>query len=108
MAKWRFPLLRFYEDMDTCVFVLCSPYVVFGKNAEKVGEDCYTCGLAYNIPILNYYAATKVRGLIREKRGIEGSCGRDLLVTVFCRYCALIQEAREVEWEKDGQVIDRE
>jgi hypothetical protein len=39
---------------------------VFGKNAEKVGENCLLCGLALFVPILNLYAVTTIRGLIRE------------------------------------------
>ena len=80
----------------------------FGKHAEKVGKSCIMCALALYIPILNFYAVTKVRGLIREKKGIEGSCFNDFLVWWCCGICALVQEAQEVQWDQEGQLISRE
>jgi Cys-rich protein (TIGR01571 family) len=60
------------------------------------------------VPILNFWAVTKVRGLIREKKGIEGSCMNDFIMWFVCGICALVQEAQEVEWDKEGQLMVRE
>ena len=108
MAQWQHGICGCFDDMQTCVIAFCVPCFVFGKNAEKVGEDCLPCALAFYVPGLNMFAATKIRGLIREKRGIEGSCFNDLLMWWCCGLCALIQEAQEVGWNSDGQVMARE
>jgi Cys-rich protein (TIGR01571 family) len=97
MAEWKHGLFGCFDDCKTCIFAYIVPCYVFGKHAEKVGESCIVCALALYFPILNFYAVTKVRGLIREKKGIEGSCFNDLLVWWCCGICALIQEAQEVD-----------
>ncbi len=70
------------------------PCVVFGQNAEKLGESCVMYGLSQVVPLLNLYCRTSVRGRIREQKGIEGSCFKDLLCVLFCPMCALAQEAQ--------------
>ena len=35
-----------------------------------------------------------MRGKIREQKGIEGTCIKDLLMHLCCPCCALVQEAR--------------
>ena len=69
------------------------PCYQFGKNAEQVGEECFTYGLSHFIPILNWYCRTVIRGKIREQRGIEGSFVNDLLCVMFCYACTLAQES---------------
>lgn len=109
MGEWKNGLFGCFGDIKTCVITYFVPCYVFGKNAEKVGAgSCIACALALYVPGLNIWAVTKVRGLIREKRGIEGSCCNDLLIWWFCGLCALIQEATEVEWDVPGQLMARE
>ena len=50
--------------------------------------------LSQFVPILNIWCRTQVRGKIREQKGIEGTCIKDLLLVLFCGLCALVQEAR--------------
>ena len=68
-------------------------------------ENCLLCGLAPFVPILNCYAVIKIRGLIREKKDIDGSCLNDLIFWWCCGMCALIQEAQEVDWSNEGQLM---
>ena len=70
------------------------PCYTFGKNAEQLGESCVMYGLSLLVPILGWWCRTQIRGKIREQKGIEGSCIKDLLCVMFCDPCALIQEAR--------------
>lgn len=109
MGEWKNGLFGCFSDTKTCVIAYFLPCYVFGKNAEKVGAGgCVPCALALYVPGLNIWAVTKVRGIIREKRGIEGTCCMDLLTWWLCGICALIQEANEVEWDQPGQMMARE
>ena len=108
MGEWQHSLFGCFDDFKTCIISYFVPCYVFGKNAERVGESCVMCALALFVPILNFYAVTKIRGIIREKKGIEGSCIKDLVTWWCCGLCALVQEAQEVEWDKEGQLMARE
>lgn len=90
----------FWKSLTLSAFFLTGiityfvPCYTFGKNAEQLGESCVTYGLSQLVPILDIWCRTQVRGKIREQKGIEGSCIKDLLMHLFCGLCALIQEAR--------------
>lgn len=70
------------------------PCYTFGKNAEQLGESCIMYALSQLVPILDIWCRTTVRGKIREQKGIEGTCIKDLLMHLCCGPCALVQEAR--------------
>lgn len=70
------------------------PCYVFGKNAEQLGESCVMYALSQFVPILDIWCRTSVRGKIREQKGIEGTCMKDLLCSWCCPLCSLVQEAR--------------
>ena len=108
MGEWQHGLFGCFDDLTTCIIAYIVPCYVFGKNAEKVGENCLLCGLALFVPILNLYAVTKIRGIIREKKNIDGSCLNDLVYWWCCGICSLIQEAQEVDWSNEGQLMVRE
>ena len=86
--------LRFVFFSSTGIITWFVPCYTFGKNAEQLGESCVMYGLSLLVPILNLWCRTQIRGKIREQKGIEGSCIKDLLCVMFCDPCALIQEAR--------------
>ena len=50
--------------------------------------------LSQFVPLLNLWCRTQVRGKIREQKGIEGTCIKDLLMVWCCPPCSLVQEAR--------------
>lgn len=70
------------------------PCIQFGNNAEALGESCVLYALSMFVPILGLYCRTSVRGRIREQKGIEGSCFKDLLCVLCCAFCSLAQEAQ--------------
>lgn len=83
-------------DRRLCVeSFFCGP-CVFGRNAEALGHDRrqYACGV--NVPYLGLHLRTKIRGQIRERRGIEGSAFDDFMAIWCCGLRALIQETLEV------------
>lgn len=102
MPEWKNGLCSCFGNIPVCALSYFVPCYVFGKTAEKNGEDCVKCGLVTFVPLANLYFMTKQRQAIREKQGIEGSCVNDLCVTCFCGLCALTQQAREVEADLPG------
>lgn len=91
-AKKKFDFFIFFSF--TGIITYFVPCYTFGKNAEQLGENCLTYGLSQLVPILDIWCRTQVRGKIREQKGIEGTCIKDLVMHLFCGLCALIQEAR--------------
>ena len=120
--EWSHGLFSCFEDCSTCELMRSSrqtdlatdffsfffffffflagiltwfcPCYVFGKNAEHLGESCILYALALFVPLLDLYCLVSVRGRIREQKGIEGTCLKDLLCVWCCGPCALVQEAR--------------
>lgn len=106
-GDWQHGLFGCFDNCGLCIISYFVPCYTFGKNSEAVGESCFTCGVAYCIPILNIFAAIKIRGKIREQRGIPGSTFNDLLLICCCAPCALVQEAQEVQ-VPGGKAMARE
>jgi Cys-rich protein (TIGR01571 family) len=74
-------------------FELQTPSVCENKHLQSLSIS----GLAYFVPILNIITWLGIRGKIREMKGIEGSTVNDCLAILCCPFCALIQEAQEVQ-----------
>lgn len=70
------------------------PCIQFGRNAEAMGENCLHYGLSQLVPLLDLYCRATMRGKIRDKQGIEGTCLKDLLCVWCCGPCSLAQEAQ--------------
>ncbi|XP_076458694.1 uncharacterized protein LOC143292369 [Babylonia areolata] len=96
-AEWQHGLFGCFDNLGLCIISYFVPCYQFGKNAEAVGENCLTCGIAFLLPLINILAALKIRGKIRELKGIPGSTVSDLLTFCCCPLCALVQEAQEVQ-----------
>ena len=85
-------------DPGLSVKALCCGPCLFGRNAEAAfGKNCCLYGCAYTVPFLGLYLHIKVRGLIRERRGIEGSTSVDFLTVCCASPRALAQETLEVQ-----------
>lgn len=95
--SWKHGLCGCFDNMGLCIITYFVPCYTFGKNAEAVGDSCLLCGLVYFVPLANIVALLSVRGKIRESSGIPGGCCEDLLMIFFCHFCALVQEAQEVQ-----------
>ena len=74
MAEFKHGLFGCFDNVGLCVKAYFCPCVIFGQTAEVMGESCVTCGVCLVIggPVA-IYAMAKVRGLVREKSGIEVS-----------------------------------
>jgi Cys-rich protein (TIGR01571 family) len=81
-------------DFLVGIITYFCPCYIFGKNAEQLGESCVMYALSQFVPLLNLWCRTQVRGKIREQKGIEGTCIKDLLMVWCCPLCSLVQEAR--------------
>jgi Cys-rich protein (TIGR01571 family) len=57
--------------------------------------QCFVSALAYMIPIVQLVAAVSIRGQVRTMKSIPGSTFGDLIIILFCPFCALVQEANE-------------
>ncbi|KAL4216962.1 hypothetical protein ACF0H5_023419 [Mactra antiquata] len=97
-GEWKNHLCGCFNNFQICMTAFILPFVTFGTTAENVGEGhCILCAAAYFVPGLNCYEWLKIRGKIREMKGIEGSTGMDCLTIMFLPFCALVQEAQEVD-----------
>lgn len=103
---WQNGLCGCFNDITLCIITYIVPCYTHGKNAEVVGDNCFLCALAFFVPFLNIFSLTSVRGKIREKQGIEGSCISDCLLTTFCTLCTLVQQGQEVK-ALGGQAVDQ-
>ncbi len=83
------------EDIPGCLCAMClTPCYVY-LTVEKTGESTCCAILSCCFPI----ATVCVRGNVREKKGIDGSCMGDFCSILFCGCCTLIQMNREYgEW----------
>ena len=107
-SDWQHGLFGCFDNIGLCIISYFVPCYQFGKNAEAVGESCFMCGLAYICPIANIIAALKIRGKIREQKGIPGSTINDLILFCFCTLCVLVQEAQEVQGAPGQMSMARE
>ncbi|KAK7500824.1 hypothetical protein BaRGS_00008068 [Batillaria attramentaria] len=101
-AEWKNGLCGCFGNPGICLITFFVPCYQFGKNAEAVGENCGVCCLVYMIPVLNILAGTKVRGSVREQKGIEGGVVGDFLAHLCCAPCAIVQEAQELAGAGEG------
>jgi len=106
-AEWQHGLFGCFDNLGVCIITYFVPCYQFGKNAEAVGESCLLCGIASIVPIANLVAGMKIRGKIREERGIAGSAFNDLLLYCCCTLCAICQEGQEVQ-APGGQAMARQ
>ena len=105
--QWQHGMFGCFDNFTVCIITYFVPCYTAGKTAETQGESCLLCGLAQMVPLLNIICNTKIRGKIRESKGIEGGLATDFLAHFCCYCCALTQEAQEVS-SIGGQSIARE
>ena len=95
-GDWQHGIFGCFDDIMLCLTAYLCPCYVFGKTAETVGEDCVMCGVVTFVPLVNLLCHHKIRGKIRENKGIDGSPVNDLLMICCCPICSLMQEAQEM------------
>ncbi|XP_069107940.1 uncharacterized protein [Argopecten irradians] len=95
-SYWQHGLLGCMDNCTLCLITYILPCYTFGKNAEAMGESCCCCAMTYLFPVIHLVAAVNIRGKIRAEKGIDGTLCNDLLIALFCPFCALVQEANEI------------
>ncbi|XP_076464408.1 uncharacterized protein LOC143296397 [Babylonia areolata] len=97
MGEWQNGLFGCFNNCGICIITYFVPCVTAGKNAEAVGESCCLYGFLSTLGPVGVWSRAKVRGKIRESKGIDGGFGGDCVMHMFCAICALVQEGQEVE-----------
>jgi Cys-rich protein (TIGR01571 family) len=100
MADFQHGLFGCFDNCGLCVITYFVPCLTAGRNAEAVGESCFLYGCLSILGPVGIWSRGKIRGQIREMKGIEGTCLMDCLLHWACGLCALIQEAQEVEGQQ--------
>ena len=96
MVGWKHGLCGCFNNITICCCTTFCPCYTFGKNAGSVGESCCCCCLISFVPILSCVCAVKIRGMVRDKKDIDGGCCGDCMVTWCCPCCSMIQVAQEM------------
>jgi len=98
--QWSIGLCSCFEDFGLCIMTFLVPCLTAGQTGEAVGESCMLYGILSVLSCIGIWSRAKIRGMVREQKGIEGSFMNDILMACFCPFCALIQEARELQGEQ--------
>lgn len=106
MGEWQNGLFGCFNNCGICVITYFVPCYTAGRNAEAVGESCCLYGFLSILGCIGIYTRAKIRGKIRESKGIEGGFGNDCIMHWFCGICSLVQEAQELD--PAGGAIARE
>ena len=102
---WSNELFGCFGDIRICILTFCVPCYTLGKNGEALGEDCLLVGL---LACVGVNMGPVMRWRIRQEKGIKGSMIMDSVCWIFCGYCSLIQEARELGWDLPGAIAKAE
>ena len=74
MGEWSNGLCGCFNNFGLCAMTYFVPCITAGKNAEAVGDNCCLVATLYWLfPLVGLYMVAKVRGKIREQKGIEVS-----------------------------------
>jgi len=99
--EFKTSLLGCFSDPKLCIFTFIVPCYVIGKNAEGIGEDCILVGLLSCVG-LNFNPL--IRWRLRQERNLKGSMLMDVLVHTVLPCCAMIQDAKEINWDLPKEV----
>ncbi|KAL3832063.1 hypothetical protein ACJMK2_023742 [Sinanodonta woodiana] len=97
MGEWSNGLFGCFGDCGTCIITYIVPCLTAGKNAEAVGESCCLYGFLSILGPIGIWSRAKIRGKIRESKGVDGGFCTDCILHWVCGLCALVQEAREMK-----------
>ncbi|KAH9509755.1 Protein PLANT CADMIUM RESISTANCE 7 [Bulinus truncatus] len=101
---WDFGLWSCCESLLlTCITLICPCYV-FGKIAEATDRSCCLYGLLCLSPA-TFCVQAVIRRKVREEMDISGTFSGDFMTALFCPFCAIVQEARELR-EVDRVVVE--
>jgi len=101
-GSWSHGVCGCFDNCGLCVISYFVPCYQFGKNAEALGHGCCAYGCLFFVPIANLFVAAGLRGEIRQQKGIDGTYCNDLMLWCCCNFCALVQEAQELQGDTPG------
>ena len=94
-----------FDDCATCCTSCCFPWLQYGFNQEKMdGSSCCGSGVLYFIMVsLGCCCLIHAprRTMLRARYGLNEDVCNDFCVTWCCAFCAIAQEAREMN-ARDG------
>ncbi|XP_063723362.1 cornifelin homolog A-like [Symsagittifera roscoffensis] len=97
MGEWSNSLFSCFSNFKVCLMGMFIPCYLEGKIAESFEESCIMHGCVWMIiPIANFYCPAKIRGKVRESKGIEGGLCMDIVMILFCGACSICQEYKEM------------
>ncbi|XP_076820346.1 uncharacterized protein LOC143465764 [Clavelina lepadiformis] len=91
---WKTGLCGCFGNMGLSVIACCAAPLAIGKNAEAVGEPNSVLWVIA-VSASPCIAGALLRGLIRKKKGIEGSFWVDCGLWCCVPCCAICQETAE-------------
>jgi len=96
MAGWDTGLFECFSDVKVLLLSWCCG--VCQMAAQKATVEEHDCGVGDLIPVwcCGVCCFVSIRGKIREKYSIDGSCFVDLLTGLFCGVCAISQHTRQL------------
>jgi len=116
LRQWSYELFDCFADRRTCFMSCCCCCQVYARNkrryehlethgtplrepVERYNHDCkWYCFFANAAPALQAIS----RHDYRRRYGIRGDGINDVLVSVCCGMCALVQEHREIQLEESS------
>lgn len=84
MGAWRNGLCGCFDNCGLCVITYFLPCVTAGHNAEHVGKSCFLYGCLSLLGPISIWSRAKIRGMIREQKGIDVSFCTLLVFHVYC------------------------
>ncbi|KAK0062970.1 cell number regulator 10 [Biomphalaria pfeifferi] len=100
MGGFNHSLLGCFDNCGICLLVYCCPFYVHGRNAESVGENCCICALILCFQPFGLLSIAYIRSLVRHSRNIDGNILCDLILSLICPCCVIIQSANELKDSK--------
>merc|ERR1711976_289640 len=97
MSDWSNGLFGCFNNCGLCIITYFVPCLTAGNNAKAVGENCFLYGCLSILGPIGIWSRATIRGKIREQEAIEGSFIVDCVMLWICGFCAIVQEAQEVE-----------
>ena len=107
-GEWESGLCNCFANLGVCLITYFLPCVTFAQNADEAG----TCGfvpalICFFVPVVDYYLLIKTRMDTREKFNIPGGFCGDLITSLLCPFCVMIQTKHQLNQSKMGETIQR-
>ena len=81
-----------------CIVSYLCPCWQFTVNAVEADEcGCCCAAISFFIPIIDCWVLCRTRGKVREKYGIDGTCCGDVITSILCPCCVMIQTAHQLD-----------